>query len=108
MSEAVVAGPDPEELGAALEAEGVTVRRVNGVVDAESLDAAGIDDAELYVLTDLSEATSIPVVRELNPDVRVVVYARESLPEFVAGQAALAVDPDLLAPETVAEELARD
>ena len=103
---AVVAGPDTDGLGDALEAQGIAVRRVDGVANRPALEDAGIAEAKLFVLTDVGQATSIPVVVDLVGDIRVVVYSRESLPEFAKGQADLLVDPALLDPETVAEELA--
>lgn len=103
---AIVAGPDAEGLADALETHGVPVTRLDGVVTGDALRTAGIDGAALFVLTDLEEATSIAVAKDLNPDVRVVVYSRESLPEFATAQTDLAVDPDLLAADVVAEELA--
>jgi hypothetical protein len=103
---AVIAGADGDGLGDALEAEGVEVTRVEGIATAESLEAAGIDDADLFVLTDVDDATAVPVAKDRNPGLRIVFYARESLPEFVSGQADLAVDPELLGPDVVAEELA--
>lgn len=103
---AIVAGPDEDGLADALEGHDVPVTRLDGVVNGDALREADIDGAALFVLTDLEEATSIAVAKELNPDVRVVVYARESLPEFAAAQADLAVDPELLGPDVVAEELA--
>ncbi|MFB6123504.1 MAG: CTP synthetase [Haloferacaceae archaeon] len=106
MTTAIVAGPDVDGLVSALERAGVQVTRVEGVVTAAVLDDAGVADADLYVLTDLDEATSIPVAKERNPDVRVVVYSRDSLPEFVRGSADIAMDPDLFAPDMVADELA--
>lgn len=102
---AVVAGPDTEGLGDALDAQGVTVRRIDGVANRPALEDAGIADADLFVLTDVGQATSIPVVVDLVGEIRVVVYAHDSLPEFAKGQADLLVDPALLGPETVAEEL---
>ena len=105
---AVVAGADTEGLADALEAAGADVTRVDGVLGAEVLADAGVDDADLFALTDLGEATSVPVVRERNPDARVVVYSRDSLPEFVRGQVDLAVDPALLDASVVAAELTSD
>ncbi|ELZ38724.1 DUF7126 family protein [Halorubrum tebenquichense] len=105
---AVVAGPDERGLGEELAALGVEITRIDGLVTRAKLDAAGIADADLFVLTDVEEATGIPVAKELNPDVRIVTYASRSLPEFVATVADLAVDPDLLGPGTVAEELLAD
>ncbi|MFB6205160.1 MAG: NAD-binding protein [Haloglomus sp.] len=106
MSEAIIAGPDPEGLGDALAAEGVTVVRADGTAARDDLLEAGIEDADLFVLTDAGLATAIPIARELNPDVRIVAYTDDSLPEFVGGQEVIAMDPALLGPEAVAEELA--
>jgi hypothetical protein len=105
MNKAVFAGPDPDGLGDALEAQGQEVVRIDGIADGAALEDAGIREAELYVLTDVGQATSIPVAADLAGGLRVVVYARESLPEFAKGQADLLLDPALLDAETVAEEL---
>jgi Trk K+ transport system NAD-binding subunit len=102
---AVVSGPDADGLGAALAAIGVEVVHVDGVPTRETLTDAGIDEADVFVLTAMEDATAIAVAREANPDVRVVTYARESLPEFARAQADLAVDPALLEAAVVAEEL---
>ncbi|SEA36332.1 hypothetical protein SAMN04488065_2835 [Haloplanus vescus] len=106
MTRAILAGPDDAGLGAALEGEGIDVARVEGVLTASVLAEAGLDDADLFVLTDLDEATAIAVAKDHNPDVRVVVYSHDSLPEFARGQADLAMDPDLFGVDMVAEELA--
>ncbi|MFB6218368.1 MAG: CTP synthetase [Halobacteriaceae archaeon] len=102
---AVVAGPD-RGIADALEAEGVAVSRLDGAVTAAGLEAAGIADADLFVLTDAEEATAIPVARELNPGLRLVAYAPASLPEFAGAQVDLAVRPGVLDAAAVAEELA--
>ncbi|WP_440769877.1 DUF7126 family protein [Natronorubrum sp. DTA28] len=101
----VVAGPDEDAIGDALEAEGASVTRLNGVVSRPALEEAGIVDADLYVLTDVGQATTIPVVCDLTDDIRTVVYARDTVPEFVKGQLDLAVDPKLMDAAMVAEEL---
>lgn len=106
MVRAVIAGGDSEGLGDALTAEGVEVTRAEGTGARPDLEAAGITDADLLVLTEMWLATSIPVAKDLNPDVRVVVYAHGSLPEFAKGQAGHILDPDLLEPSFVAEEVA--
>lgn len=105
---AIVAGPDPDGLGDALEAEGLAVSRISDVVSLNTLREAGIDDVDLLVLTDVREGTGISVAKERNPEVRVVVYSRDSLPEFAKGQTDLAVDPALLDVSVVAEELAAE
>ncbi|MFC6752736.1 DUF7126 family protein [Halorubrum tibetense] len=104
----VVAGPDEHGVGEELTALGATVSRIEDVVSAAALTDAGIADADYLVLTDVEEATGIPVAKELNPDVTVVTYAERSLPEFVAAVADHAVDPALLSAAVVAEELAGD
>lgn len=104
----VLAGPDPEGLGAALESEGAAVARIEGIANRPALEDAGVVDADLLVLTDPGDATAIPVARDLHPEIRVVVYAAESLPEFAKAQADLAVDPAVLGVDVVAEELLRE
>lgn len=101
---AVVAGPDEHDISGALEAEGVDVRRVD-VANRPGLEEVGIHEADAYVLTEVAQATSIPVAKDLEPDLRVLVYADGSLPDFARGQADLVVDPAVLEPATVAEEL---
>lgn len=106
MTKAVLAGADLDGLGEALRGEGVDVVQAEGTADRPALESAGIDDADLLVVTEMGLATTIPVAKELNPDVRVLVYAHGSLPEFARGQAGHILDPELLSPEVVAEEVA--
>ena len=101
----LVAGSDPDGLGDALEAAGAEVVRVEGIATRESLVAAGIEEATALVLTEMDDASAIPVAKEMQTEIRVVAYSRDTLPEFARGQADLAVDPALLAAEVVAEEL---
>jgi len=101
----IVAGPDEHGVGEELSALGATVSRIEDVVSTATLEAAGIDEATYLVLTDVEEATGIPVAKELNPAVTVVTYADTSLPAFVAAVADLAVDPALVGPIVVAEEV---
>lgn len=102
---AVVAGPDEHGIGEELAALGVEVRRIDGLVTADALSDAGIAEAAYFVLTDVEEATGIPIAKELQPSVLAVTYAERSLPAFVATVADLAVDPALMDAATVAEEL---
>ncbi len=105
MSKIVVAGSDPDGLGAALAGRGGDVSYAEGTANRPALEDAGIADADLLVVTDAGLATSIAVAKDINPELRVVVYTRDSVPEFIKGQAGHIVDPELLDPETVAEEL---
>jgi len=102
----IVAGPDEHGVGEELSALGATVSRIEDVVSTATLEAAGIGEAAYLVLTDVEEATGIPVAKELNPAVTVVTYADASLPAFVAAVADLAIDPALVGPVVVAEEIA--
>ncbi|AXR79264.1 DUF7126 family protein [Natrarchaeobaculum sulfurireducens] len=103
--EAIVAGPDEDDLATALEAEGVSVTRVGGIPTRPTLEEAGALEADLFVLTDVDEATAIPIVCDLNDGIRTVVYARRTVPEFVKGQLDLAVDPRLVDADAVADAL---
>ncbi|WP_424002880.1 DUF7126 family protein [Haloarcula salina] len=100
----VLVGTDPNGLTDALDAEGHAVT-VADIGNRPGLEEAGIHDADVYLLTEMEQATSIAVAKDLNPDLRVVVYAEGSLPDFASRQADLVVDPNLLDPEAVAEEL---
>jgi Trk K+ transport system NAD-binding subunit len=104
----ILAGPDADDLATHLREQGVDVTVIEGVATRPKLEEAGVHEADIFVLTDIGQATAIPIVKDLNDAVRAVVYDRHSLPEFVAGQTDLAVDPELLGPDAVAEELAAD
>ncbi|UPM42785.1 DUF7126 family protein [Halocatena salina] len=102
---AVVIGPDDEGLGDALEAAGVDTTHAEGTASREQLLDADAETAELLIVTDSTLATSIPIANEINSQLRVVVYIHDSLPEFARTSAELILDPELMDPETVAEEL---
>jgi hypothetical protein len=104
----VFAGPDDAGLGDALRERGARVTHIDGIANRPALEEGGVHDADVFLLTDVGQATSIVVARDLNPDLRVVAYTDDSLPEFVSGQRVLSMDPELLGPEAVAEELAGD
>jgi hypothetical protein len=102
---AVVVGVDEHGLGDALRSRGVSVTELPGPTTREQLREAGVVGADLLVVTEATLATAIPVARELAEGIRVVVYAGDTVPEFVRGQPALIVDPALMGADTVAEEL---
>jgi Trk K+ transport system NAD-binding subunit len=101
---AILVGPD-RGLGEALESAGVSLSRIDGLGTGSALREAGVAEADLLVVTDVEEATAIPIAKEASPAIRAVIYSPETMPEFVRGQVDLAVDPDLIAPDVVAEEL---
>jgi voltage-gated potassium channel Kch len=102
---AIVIGPDADGLGDALDAIGVSVSHAAGTASRDLLIDAGIETADLLAVTDAALATSIPIAREVNPDIRVVVYAHDTVPEFARPTAGLILDPDLMNTKTVAEEI---
>jgi hypothetical protein len=106
MIRAIVAGTDEYGIGDAIADAGHDLTRVD-IGTRETLDGADVEHADVYVLTELGQATSIPVAKEQNPDLHVVVYADGSLPDFVRRQTDLALDPDLFDPADVAAELDR-
>jgi len=105
---AVFAGTDTEGLADELRDRGASVAVVEDVANRPALEDAGVHDADVFVLTDVGQATSIVVAKDLNPDIRIVSYTADSLPEFVSGQQVLAMDPALFDAATVAEELTSD
>lgn len=104
---AIVVGPS-RGMVEAFENQGADVTVVEDVAIRDVLEEAGIVEADALILTDVREASAIPVARKLNDDIRVVIYDHQTMPDFVRAQVDLAVDPDLLDPETVAEELVDD
>jgi hypothetical protein len=103
---AIVVGLDADGLGDALEAEGVEVTRIEEWGTRPALEEAGITETDTLVLTVAKGATAIPIAKDLNENLRIVVYAADNLPDFARGQTDLIVDPQLLSVEAVAEELA--
>jgi len=104
----VVTGADDAGVADALAARGATVTRVTAVATQDRLQAAGIDEASLLVVTDVDDATAIPIAKDRNPDIRAVLYTDAAVPAFVRGQLDLAIDPALLDAATVAAELLDD
>jgi len=104
MAQVIVTGTDEYDIAGAITEAGHDVTRVD-IGNRAALDDAGVAAADVYVLTEVAQATSIPVARERNPELRVVVYADGSLPDFARGQADLLLDPALFDPADVATEL---
>lgn len=104
MVSIVVAGPDPHEVGDRLSAAGAAVSRIDGRATRSALERAGIESSVAFVLTDPSDATAIPVANEIAA-ARVVVYADGALAEFARHQADLLIDPDIVPPDMLVEEL---
>jgi hypothetical protein len=100
----VVAGTDDHDIADAIEAENYEVSRVD-VANRPALEEGGLHDAETYVLTEVKQATSISVAKDLNPDLKVVVYADGDLADFARAQADLLLDPQLFDTADVAAEL---
>lgn len=100
----VLVGSDPVDIADALDTVGHSAT-VADVGNRPGLEEAGIHEGDIYLLTEMEQATSIAVAKDLNPDLRVVVYAEGSLPDFASRQTDLVVDPNLLGPDAVAEEL---
>lgn len=105
MSETVVVvGTDDHDMETAIGDAGFDVTGVD-LGNRPALEEAGIVDAAVLVVTEAGQATSIPVAKDLNPDLKVVVYADDSLPDFARGQTDLVLDPELFDPAAVADEL---
>jgi len=96
----VIGGADDRGLARAFDAHDVT-----HATTAADFESAGIDAADAFVLTDLEQATAIPVAKDRNPELTVLVYADGSLPEFVTRQADKLLDPALFDPDAIADAL---
>jgi hypothetical protein len=100
----IVAGTDDHDIAAAIESEGHSVARVD-IANRPALEEAGIHETAVLVLTEIEQATAIAVAKDLNADLKVVIYSEGSLPDFASRQADMMVDPELLDAEAVAAEL---
>lgn len=106
MSDLVLLGPDRAGLLTLLEAAGFESTALDGNPVGADLEAAGIADASVLLLTDVGHASMIPVARELNPGLLVVLYTGAGLPAFASAQADLSVDPDLVGAADLVEAVA--
>lgn len=104
MTRTIVVGTDKYDIANAITDIGSDVEHVD-VGNQAALEAANVAEADVFVLTEVEQATSIPVAKELNPALRIIVYADGSLPDFARGQADIALDPALFDPAAVADEL---
>ncbi|MES3518411.1 MAG: CTP synthetase [Natronomonas sp.] len=105
MSEVLVAGADGEGVAEALRSRGVSVTEIDGTETKAELEAVGVASADALVVTEAHLATVVAVAVDINPDLRIVFYTRDSVPEFIKGQAGHILDPKLFDPDAVAEEL---
>ena len=108
MKTIIVAGTDNTELGDTLEAAGGTVRRMGRPLTKQRLIDTGVEDADIFVLTEVREATALALVRELTSSVRIVVYSAESIPDFASHLADVRIDPEVLDQGIIIEELLAD
>ncbi|SDJ89921.1 hypothetical protein SAMN05216226_11178 [Halovenus aranensis] len=100
----VVAGTDTHDIAGPIEDAGFALSVVD-VGNRSALESVDIAEADIYVLTEAAQATSIPVAKDLNPELKVVVYTEESLSDFALPQTDLILDPALFDPEEVTAEL---
>lgn len=103
MSEVILLGSDRFELGERFRDASFGVTRLEGFPTGADLEEAGIDDALVLVVTDVNQASLIPVAREQNGSIHVVLYTTDRLPPFASAQADLAVDPSLIGPDDFTE-----
>lgn len=105
MKQILLAGPDRLDIGATIDSSGGQLNRVHAPITKAALRDAGIDQTDVFLLTDPSEATAIPIVRELRESVRIVVYTDDSVPPFASHLADLILDPEAIGKELLVEEL---
>lgn len=102
---AIIIGPD-QGLQTAFESAGIESAHLEEPATGDTLEAADVQSATVLVVTDVSDATAIPIAKDVNPALRVVIYSSDTMPEFVRGQVDLALDPALFEPTIIADELA--
>lgn len=102
MSDVIIVGPDEPDFRECLAEHELTAERLPGAPIKEDLAGAGGASAAAIVLTDVAHASLIPVAKELNPDIQVILYTASNLPPFASAQADLSVDPGLISPAELA------
>ena len=105
MSDVILIGDDPDDLEARLNERSLTVTMLDGRPIGTDLDAAGIDEATVLLLTDTQNASIIPVAHERNDRILIALYSTDRLPDFVSAQADLSVDPALIDPDSFVEAI---
>ena len=104
-TDALVVGGVSTALRQAFTEAGIDFVAIDGVATGTRLVDAGIEAAQTLVVTDLDQATVIPVAKDHNPGVTVITYDEQSLPEFATAQTDFALDPALFSPEWLATEV---
>lgn len=105
MSDVILLGEDGYDLVDRLKAAGLEVTTLTGFPTGADLDDAGVEDAEVVLVADVHLASLIPVARERQPTIQVIVYSTDRLPPFASAQADLAVDPTLIDPDELVAAL---
>ncbi len=105
MSEVIVVGTDPDRLADALEAADLEVARVAADAGGADLEAAGGSAAAVLLLTGAGQASLVPVARDLNDRIAIVLYADEGFPDFASAQADLAVDRTLVDRDAIVDAI---
>ena len=93
------------DLSSALCDQGFEVEELPAPGDIYTPPADLILDADLLVITDTSDPTGILLCRELNPDIKTIVYSQDELSDFLRPQIDFALDPRLFPPNLMVEEI---
>lgn len=101
----LVVGGVSRALDGTLADHGLEVAAVDGFATGAQLSDAGVADATSLLVTDLDQATVIPVAKDQNPELTVVTYDEQALPEFATRQTDFALDPALIEPELLVAEI---
>lgn len=104
-TEVLIVGGVSATLEQALREYNIEFAAVDGRATGPRLVEAGITAATQLVVTDLSQATAIPIAKDHTPSVTVITYDDQSLPEFATAQTDFALDPALVSPELLVTEL---
>ena len=85
--------------------QGFELEEIHTLEDIYSSHSDTILGADLLVITNTSDPTGILLCKELNPDIKIIVYSQNELSDFLRSQIDFALDPQLFPPDLVAEEL---
>lgn len=106
MSDVLIVGPDEFDITARFRETDISAIHLDGVPVGADLDDAGIEEAKVVLLTHVDHASLIPVAKERNPDIQIVLYTSARLPPFASRQADVAIDQALVEVEEVIDAVA--
>ncbi len=93
------------DLSLALSNQGFELEEISTLEGIHSSPPDALLNSDLLVITNTSDPTGILLCKELNPNLKIIVYSQDEISDFLRSQIDFALDPQLFPPDLVVEEL---